>query len=229
MKLTRMLALMAFSHVIQGQQYHGDPAHPDEEGRKPFVKEEHVDELERLGYAKPIKFREVEDEGAADIPQQRGATILGERPDLVNAISNPGGDSYNNNPTEKELQDLERKRADDLAEQERRAAEGGDGGEGSGDAGGEGQGGEGDGGEGGEDGDKLALAPNIGGTVDLNHDDTTVTIKTLGGGWYEASGLGPDGEPLTQKLRKADAEKMIADFEAAVAAANRDPDEAPRQ
>ena len=73
MKVTRMLALTAFSHVIMGQIYHGDPDHPSEEGRKPYVKEEHVDELERLGYAKPITYREVEDEGA------RGATILGTR------------------------------------------------------------------------------------------------------------------------------------------------------
>lgn len=230
MKIVRALALIPFAHVIMGQQYHGDPDHPDEDGRKPRVKEEHVEELERLGYISPIETREVvkgEDDDDADAPKNedgpKGATILGEQPGLDNALSNPGGDGVRFNPNPQDL-GVDEQSGQAGADNDKPQGEG----EGHRQEGGEGERQPGGEGEGDADNTGLILPTDIGESVALVYDDNhSATLKFVGGGWYEIAGTDEDGTPASKKIRKADAEKLLTEYNDFKAKAAEDPDAAP--
>lgn len=224
MNIVKMQAKVVFTHVIQGQIYHGDPNHPNkEDGQRLRVKEEHVDELERLGFAKLLRFREVEDAGEDAAGQAAGATILGERPGLDNAISNPGGEQFNSLPTAAELAQIAKdqakaaeKPAPALQEQEQEQHQ-----EELKDS---------SGGAGGDDDGKIVIPTEIGKSIVIGGEGREATIKFVGSGWYEISAVGEDGETVSKKLRKGEVETAVADYEAALAAAAaaKDPTDPPR-
>lgn len=207
----RMKALMAFSHVIQGQVYHGDPEHPDvENGRKFWAKEEHEEELTRLKLAKKVKMKEVEEDDDTSTSAKLPTEISGD-----NALRNPGGDGFDLNGLSRDAliagngagqpvqnvistqdgsptpAELEKTKA---AEAKSSAATGG----------GEGRSGAGEG-----DGEFTLPADNQ--TLRLSDGENEIVILANGGGWYTVTAVGADGgEDVVEKLRKKDLESNLA-------------------
>lgn len=77
--MLKMQAKERFSRVIGGQQYYGDPDHPNKDNGQRFtvLNEAHADQLEAEGVATRVKTKEVEDDDLG------GADFMGERQEIV--------------------------------------------------------------------------------------------------------------------------------------------------